>query len=68
MTVSLLYEMKIRVEEKIKTDGLDAMDVKGKLGLKSGILISLIHAGSPDNPETIAKFRIAAKEILDITL
>jgi hypothetical protein len=66
--VSLLYEMKIRVEEKIKADGLDAMEVKGKLGLKSGMLISLITLKTPDNPETIAKFKSAAKEILNITL
>ena len=66
--MSLLYEMKIRVEEKIKSDGLDAMDVRGKLGLKSGLLISLISVNSPDNPETLAKFRNAAKEVLNITL
>jgi hypothetical protein len=66
--VSLLYEMKIRVEEKIRADGLDAMDVKGKLGLKSGMLIALISASTPDHPEKIAKFKSAAKEILNLAL
>lgn len=66
--MSLIYEMKIRVEERIKADGLDAMDVKGKLGLKSGMLISLISANTPDHPETIAKFKSAAKEILNMNL
>lgn len=66
--MSLLYEMRTRVEEKIKADGLDPMAIKGKLGLKTGMLIALISANTPDNPESIAKFRIAAKEILNLAL
>jgi len=66
--VSLLYEMKMRVEEKIKADNLDAMAVKGKLGLKTGMLIALISANTPDKPESIAKFKSAAKEILNLNL
>lgn len=66
--MSLLYEMKMRVEEKIKTDNLDAMAVKGKLGLKTGMLIALISANTPDKPESIAKFKLAAKEILNLSL
>lgn len=66
--MSLLYDMKVRVEEKIKADKLDAMEVKGKLGLRSGMLIALITPNTPDNPETVAKFKAAAKEILNLAL
>jgi len=66
--VSQLYEMRLRVEEKINADGLDAMDVRGKLGLKTGMLMSLISANTPDHPESVARFRNAAKEILNLTL
>jgi hypothetical protein len=66
--VSQLYEMRMRVEETIKAKSLDAMEVKGKLGLKTGVLVALISANTPDNPELIAKFRIAAKEILNLAL
>jgi len=66
--VSQLYEMRLRVEEKIKADRLDPMEVKGKLGLKTGMLVALISANTPDKPESIAKFRLAAKEILNLTL
>ena len=66
--MSQLYEMRMRVEEKIKTDGLDAMDVRGKLGLATGMLVALISAKTPDNPEIIAKFRTAAKQILNLSL
>lgn len=66
--MSLLYEMRLRVEEKIAAEKLDAMDIKGKLGLKSGMLVALISPNTPDHPESIAKFRRAAKEILNLTL
>lgn len=66
--MSQLYEMRLRVEEKIKADRLDPMEVKGKLGLKTGMLVALISANTPDKPESIAKFRLAAKEILNLTL
>jgi hypothetical protein len=60
--------MRLRVEEKIKADRLDPMEVKGKLGLRTGMLVALISANTPDKPESIAKFRLAAKEILNLTL
>jgi len=66
--VSQLYQMRMRVEEKIKADHLDPMQVKGKLGLKAGLLISLISANTPDNPASIAKLRLAAMEVLNLAL
>jgi hypothetical protein len=65
-TVSLLYEMKMRVEEKIKADGLDSAAIKGRIGLRTGMLFSMISASTPDNPDSIAKFRIAANELLNL--
>lgn len=64
--MGILYDMKLRVEETIETRKLDAMDIKGKMGLKTGMLIALISPHTPDNPESIAKFRVAAKEILNL--
>jgi len=58
----------MRVEEKIKADGLDATDVKGRLGLKTGMLISLISVNTPDHPEKVAKFKLAVKEVLNLAL
>jgi hypothetical protein len=66
--VSLLHEMKIRVEEKIKADGLDSAAVRGMIGLRTGMLFSLISANTPDNPESIAKFKVAAQELLNLAL
>ena len=63
-----LYDVKLRIEEKIKADGLDATDVKGRLGLKTGMLLALISASTPDHPEKVAKFKLAAKEVLNLAL
>jgi hypothetical protein len=65
MLVSQLYDLKVKIEEKINSSGVDPKEVKGKLGLRSGILLSLIN---PNTPETIAKLKQAAKEVLNVTL
>jgi hypothetical protein len=66
--VGQLYDMKLKIEEKIKADGLNATDVKGKIGLQSGKLLAFISASTPDDPQTIAKLRQAAKEVLHMNL
>jgi hypothetical protein len=64
--VSQLNDMKVRIEEKIKADGLDAAAVKGKIGLRSGKLLAFISPTTPDDPVAIAKLKEAAKEILNL--
>jgi len=64
--VSRLYELKMLIENKIKADGLDAMSVKGKIGLRSGRTLALISPTTPDDPDAVAKLRLAAKEVLNI--
>ncbi len=61
-----LYDMRVLIENKIKADGLDAMAVKGKIGLRSGRILALISATTPDDPAAIAKLRMAAKEVLNL--
>lgn len=66
--MSQLYDARLAIEKKIQTDGLNAADVKGKIGLKSGKLLALITATSPDDPVVLAKLRQAAKEVLNLNL
>jgi hypothetical protein len=66
--MSQLYDLRLRIEEKIKTAGLDATEVKGKLALRSGKLLALISPNSPDDPATLAKLRAAAKELLNLNV
>ena len=65
--VSQLYDVRMKIEEKIKADGLDATEVRGKIGLRTGKLLALINANTPDDPEVVAKLKTAATELLNIT-
>jgi len=66
--VSQLYDLRLRIEEKIKSAGLDPMEMKGKIGLRSGKLLALISPSTPDDPQAIAKLKLAAREILNLNL
>ena len=66
--MSQLYDMKVKIEAKIKADKLDESDIKGKIGLKAGKLLAFITNTTPDDAATIAKMRQAAKEVLNMTL
>jgi hypothetical protein len=66
--VSKLNDIKVQIELKIQTDGLDAASVKGKIGLKAGKVLAFINANTPDDPEAVAKLTAAVKEILNLTL
>jgi hypothetical protein len=66
--VSQLYDLRVSIENKIKADGLDATEVKGKIGLRSGRILALISPNTPDDLAAVAKLRQAAKDVLNITL
>jgi len=66
--VSQMNDIKLRIENKIKTDGLDEKEVKGKIGLRAGKLLAFITPSTPDDPATIVKLKQAAKEVLNLSL
>lgn len=66
--MSQLYEMKVLIENKIKAEGLDAMEVKGKIGLRTGRMLALINPSTPDVPDDVIKLRKAAKDVLNINV
>jgi hypothetical protein len=55
------------IESKIKADGLDAMDVKGRIGLRSGRMLAFITPTTQDDPDAVAKLRQAIKDVLHIS-
>ena len=63
-----LYDMKVQIEQKIKDDKLDAADIKGKIGLRSGTVLAFISATTPDDPAKLAKLKSAAKEVLNLNM
>jgi hypothetical protein len=65
--VSQLYDLRMLIETKIKADGLDAMEVKGKIGLRSGRMLAFITPTTEDDPAAVAKLRQAVKDVLNIS-
>jgi hypothetical protein len=63
-----LYDLRLRIEEQVKAKGLDLMEVKGKIGLRSGKLFAFITPTTVDDPESIAKLKKAALEVLNLAL
>jgi hypothetical protein len=66
--VGQLYDLKVKVEEKIKAGGLDPADIKGKIGLRSGTLLAFISPATPDDPAVLAKLKSAVAEVLQLKL
>jgi hypothetical protein len=65
--VSQLYDLRMLIETKIKADGLDAMEVKGKIGLRSGRMLAFITPSTEDDPAAVAKLKQAVKDVLNIS-
>jgi len=63
-----LFDAKQKIESAIADKKLDAVQVKGAIGLRTGILLNLISASTPDDETKITKLRSAAQEVLGITL
>lgn len=66
--MSQTYEAKRKVEQVIADRRLNEAEVKGKLSLKSGMLLAFIKPDSPDDPVKLEKLRAAARELLHIEL
>jgi len=68
LVVSELYNLRMRIEEKIRADRLDEKGIKGQIALRSGKLLAFITPTSPDDPAVAVKLRMAAKAVLKIDL
>jgi len=66
LNVSALYDLKVRIEDKIKADGLDAAKMRGQIGLRTGRILALITPGTADDPVAVAKLKQAAKDLLNL--
>lgn len=62
-----LLQLSKRIDEVISEKGLERMPYRGKIGLKSGILMAF-NENTPDDNEKIMKIRQAAKEVLGVVI
>ena len=60
-----LQELSKKIDEIISEKGLDRMPTRGKIGLKSGILMAF-NENTPDDSEKITKIKQAAREVLGV--
>ncbi len=62
-TMGQLFEISKKIDNVISEKGMDRLVTRGKIGLKSGILMSF-NENTPDDAEKIQKIKEAAKEVL----
>ncbi|OGS02746.1 MAG: hypothetical protein A2339_00355 [Elusimicrobia bacterium RIFOXYB12_FULL_50_12] len=63
-----LYEIALKVNKAIEDSKLDKFQTRGKISLKTGFMLGLINANTPDDNDKIEKVKAAVKEILGISL
>ncbi len=63
-----LYDTRCRLDQIIKERKLDQINIYGDIGLKAGLLVSLIKSGTPDDDAKLQKLRKAAQEVLHMPL
>jgi hypothetical protein len=66
--MGLLYDAKVRIEAIIAEKNLNATDVKGRLSLKTGVLLALVNQHTPDDPVKVEKLRAAVRALLQAEL
>jgi uncharacterized protein YqgV (UPF0045/DUF77 family) len=62
-----IFELSKKIDEIISKKGMDIMVTRGKIGIRSGVLMSF-NEKTPDNPERIRKIKEAVKEVLGVTI
>jgi hypothetical protein len=63
-----LFDLRARIDKAIEERRMDGAAMKGKIGLQTGFLLSLISPSSPDDPAKIEKLRKAAADVLQLRL
>lgn len=63
-----LYDARIKIERIIEEKNLDPFMTKGKIGLKSALVVTALSPDTPDDDVKLGKLREAVKEVLNETI
>ncbi|HLP15260.1 MAG TPA: hypothetical protein VK470_03315 [Bacteroidota bacterium] len=63
-----LYDARMKIEAIIKEKKLDEYSIRGKIGMKSGLILALLKPETPDDAEKLGKLQSAVQEILNVKL
>lgn len=62
-----LFELSKKIDEIISKNGMDRLITRGKIGLKSGVLMAF-NEKTPDDVVKIQKIKDAAREVLGVSI
>lgn len=63
-TGGALHELVQRVDARLAQSGADRFKLRGQIAMKAGFTLDLVDAGTPDDPERLAKLRAAVIAVL----
>lgn len=63
-TGGALHELVQRVDARLAQSGADRFKLRGQIAMKAGFALDLVDAGTPDDPERLAKLRAAVIAVL----
>ncbi len=66
--MSQLYEARMKIEKLLSQKGGDASDLRGKIGMRTGFLLSLVTPNTPDDAVRLDRLRKAVAEVLKATI
>ncbi len=61
-----LFDARQRIDQVIAQRNLEAVQVRGAIGLKAGMLLGLILPSTPDDDDKLQRLRAAAREVLNV--
>lgn len=62
-----LFELSKKIDDVISQKGMDRLTTRGKIGLKSGVLMAF-NEKTPDDVVKIQKIKNAAREVLGVSI
>jgi hypothetical protein len=66
--MSVLYELREKIDKAIEQRKLDGAAVRGKIGLQAGFMLSFISPSTPDDPAKIEKLKKAIAAVMNVNL
>ena len=66
--MSVLYDLRIKIDKTIEEKKLDASKVRGQIALQAGFMLSFILPSTPDDPAKIEKLKKAVASVMQLKL
>ena len=62
-----LYDVVAEIDRICDSRGLDPVKTKGEISMRAGFYLAVIFPRTPDDPEKLARLRVAAQEVLGVS-